>query len=392
MRCPETSNLKICFICNEYPPALMGGIGRFTQTMAQGLAAAGHGVAVVGLYRSVSAPVREQDGPITVWRLPRSTVPRAGVIINLLRLSRLVRRLYARGDMDVVEAPDYQGDSALLPAAIPCVLRLHSPQLALQQHLGWQVRLERLAVRRAWRLVAVSRWMRTLCAELSGMRGRGIQMIPNPVDPLFQPGPPFPPSEGQQVVFAGTLAPHKGVPELMRAWPRVVDRFPHATLRLFGKDGKDRSSGRPNSAVMQELLPPSYRQTVRWEGPVAASELRDAYRTAHVCVFPSLYESFGLVAVEAMACGRPVVFTSRGAGAEVIEHGVSGLLCDPTEPVDLADAIASLLHDRAFAARIGEAALRRVQDSFALPVILEQNVEMYRSVLQEPARSRWLAR
>jgi glycosyltransferase involved in cell wall biosynthesis len=233
--------------------------------------------------------------------------------------------------------------------------------------------------------------MATACADLACMRGREIQVIPNPVDPVFQPALSSQPDEEQQVVFAGTLAPHKGVWELMRAWPQVVGRVPGANLRLFGKDGKDPASGRHNSERLLESLPPECRQAVRWAGPVTAAQLRDAYLAARVCVFPSLYEAFGLVAAEAMACGRPVIYTKHGPGSEVIEHGVSGLLCDPANTAELAGAITTLLRDRPLAARLGEAALRRVQENFGLPVVLDRNLELYRSLLREPSTRWWMA-
>jgi glycosyltransferase involved in cell wall biosynthesis len=325
------------------------------------------------------------DGSVAVWRLPTCTTPRAGTLINLLRLSWHVRRMYTRGEVDLLEAPDYQGPSALLPSSIPCIVRLHSSKLVLRLHRGWQARVERIAMRRAWGLVAVSRWMALECARLLGIRGSDIDVIPNLVDPVFQPGPGILSVECHRVVFAGTLSPHKGLGELMRAWPRVLDAVPEATLWLFGKDRAEPASGRCHSEILQELLPPSCRHTVRWEGPVEATQLRDAYRGAQVCVFPSLYEAFGLVAAEAMACGRPVVFTRNGPGGEVVEHGITGLLCDPANSEELAGAIVTLLRDRQLAARMGEAALRRVEERFALPVVLRRNLELYSSVLQNQA-------
>jgi glycosyltransferase involved in cell wall biosynthesis len=168
----------------------------------------------------------------------------------------------------------------------------------------------------------------------------------------------------------------------MKAWPAVTRRVPDATLSLFGKDRTDPVTGRRQSELIPAALPPSCRASVRWEGHVEAVRLRDAYRAAHVCVFPSLFEAFGLAAAEAMACGRPVVYTRHGAGPEVVEHGVSGLLCDPRDTAELAEAIVMLLQDRQRATRMGEAALERARQQFALPAVLQQNLQLYHSVLQ----------
>ena len=100
--------------------------------------------------------------------------------------------------------------------------------------------------------------------------------------------------------------------------------------------------------------------------------------SAHVCVFPSHMETQGIVILEAMACGRPVVATSRGPGPEVLgPDGECGLLVNPTDPVDIAEKICRVLDDADMAERMGARGRQRALEHFSLPPCLGRNIAFY---------------
>jgi glycosyltransferase involved in cell wall biosynthesis len=118
---------------------------------------------------------------------------------------------------------------------------------------------------------------------------------------------------------------------------------------------------------------------VRFTGPLPWQQVVGWMKAAHVFVFASRTETQGLVVVEAMACGLPVVAVRAGGVAEVVEHGRTGLLVDP-DPEQLGAAAARVLADGHLRRSLGEQARRRAE-GFSAPRVAAQLVELYRSVL-----------
>jgi glycosyltransferase involved in cell wall biosynthesis len=98
-------------------------------------------------------------------------------------------------------------------------------------------------------------------------------------------------------------------------------------------------------------------------------------------VFPSFVESQGIVFIEAMATGRPVIGPNTGPVPEIIEDGVSGLLCNPHDPQSIAERVIQCLTDRALAARLGAAGRSRAVDFFSVERMVDRNLEFYEQVL-----------
>jgi glycosyltransferase involved in cell wall biosynthesis len=125
---------------------------------------------------------------------------------------------------------------------------------------------------------------------------------------------------------------------------------------------------------------------VRWHGHVSREELRAALETAAVAVFPSLAETYGIAPFEAMAAGCPTIYTRRGPGPELLEHGRDALLVEPSRPEDVAAAIVRVLRDPVLARRLGEEGRRRVRASFSTATLLQENVAFYRDCIRRFAR------
>ncbi len=118
-------------------------------------------------------------------------------------------------------------------------------------------------------------------------------------------------------------------------------------------------------------------------GRATTEELVRLYCRSQIVACPSLYEGFGLPAVEAMACGVPVVATSAGALSEIVEDGVTGILVPPADPNALRDALSRLLSDRDLCRRMGEAGRRRVVERFTWRRTALRTVEVYQEVCRK---------
>jgi D-inositol-3-phosphate glycosyltransferase len=126
---------------------------------------------------------------------------------------------------------------------------------------------------------------------------------------------------------------------------------------------------------------------VRFEGPIPPDQLPEFYASAGICVVPSLHESFGLVALEAMASGLPVVATRTGGMQMTVQHGASGFLVDPIDPADMAQRLLTLWRSPLVREHMGMRGARAARD-YSWPVVAEQVACLYESLIRGHASSR----
>lgn len=389
--CPDADagrRLRLCFVCDEYPPGAHGGIGTCVQVLARALAAAGHAVRVVGAVADrAGAPAYGDDQGVRVWRLPHPD-GRFGWVRARQLVWRQVRAWAASDEIDIVEVPDYAGWAAgwgRLP--IPVVSRANGSMAFFARELGLRTTrvsraLERASLERSDAWCGASRYVAEATREVFPSLPEASAVLHNPVErPSLHPALMRGTSD---IVFSGTLVPKKGVLSLMRAWPAVHAVRPDAVLHMHGKDAR-----RPDGGSMRDglaaLLPEAVRRSVRFHGHVSRDQLFAALATARAAVFPSYAEAFGIAPVEAMIVGCPTIYTRRGPGPEVVRDGVDGLLVEPDSPRDIAEAILTLLSDDALAARLGTAGQRRAHERFSIERLLPANLAFYRAVIARHA-------
>lgn len=374
--------MHICFLCHEYPPALHGGIGAFTRTLGTALAQQGHKITVVGLY-PISAGVEEGDEGIHVVRVPASRFRYLGFLQNSIRLSRQLRRLADAHPQTIFEGQE--NAFAFIPKRVPgCrVLRMHGGHHFFYTSMGEKPKagrgwIERRSFARADKYCAVSHYVAKETRQLLGLGDVPIEILPNPVNTeRFRPMPDVPTTPGL-LVFVGTLCEKKGIRQLLTAMREIVVALPHVRLLVCGRDTTDPGTGKSYRQGLQDAITEPVRQRIAFKDHVQNTELPAELAAAEVLIYPSHMESQGIAIIEGMAMGKPVVASKTGPGPEIIEHGVSGLLCDPHDPHSIAEAVIHLLKDRNLASRLGLAARQRVLGEFSLDKLVGRNVEFYR--------------
>jgi glycosyltransferase involved in cell wall biosynthesis len=186
-------------------------------------------------------------------------------------------------------------------------------------------------------------------------------VIPYYVDPgIFQPLHLQTPG-ALRVGFAGQWVPRKGLNELLDAWRSVKSALPKAELHMGGGAALWRATEESVGASgcdirIREMAAEGMLHIV---GAVPRGEMPGFWNSLNVAVVPSLYEPFGLVALEALACGIPVVATAVGGLKEIVEDGESGLLVPPGDASALAQALLTLLTNEPLRLRLGEGARKR---------------------------------
>lgn len=181
------------------------------------------------------------------------------------------------------------------------------------------------------------------------------------------------------VLYVGRFDPRKGIETLIEACSQLP---PNTHLQLVGgnrENGSDRSEQERLAALVNKL---HLGHRITFAGQVPQEYLPAYYAAADVCVVPSYYEPFGLVALEAMAAGTPVVASNVGGLQYSIEHGKTGLLVPPRDPHALADAIESILVHRSRSRALGEAGWKRVQSQFSHTSVAGKIYQLYQSLVQ----------
>lgn len=229
----------------------------------------------------------------------------------------------------------------------------------------WNWPLWRKRFKRAQYLFPSDSERRLFLEQHRGIPEASTRVIPNAVDlNLFRPTgrtAEFPAGQGLRVGYAGQWVPRKGVAQLLDAWRIVKSSLPSAELHMAGgadlwKNGRETAGAAESAGQVREM---QEQGLLRCVGELPRSQMPEFWNSVNVAVVPSLYEPFGLVALEAMACGVPVVCTSAGGLKEVVVHGESGLLVQPGDSRALAEALLSLLTNEGLRARFGDAARRR---------------------------------
>lgn len=372
--------MNICFICNEYPPALHGGIGAVTQTTARALRDRGHNVRVVGVhFKGEEVAPYEEDQGIRVWRLSMAR-SKFGWLVARHRMYRVVRDWVKRGEIDLIEAPDWQGYTSLWPrVGVPIVNRLHGSLTYFAAEMNKPVRpvarwLEVRSFHRADECSSCSHYTAARTSELFGARQKPVTVLYNSVT-LSQSTSEMP-REKNHVIFAGTLTAKKGIIQLIKTWPEVYARNPEARLNIYGKD-TGLGNGETMIPHLNTLLPERVRDSVRFCGHVSVAQLRTLYQHCTLAVFPSYSEAFAIAPLEAMAEGCPVIVANRSSGPELIEHGVNGLLIDPDNCPQIAESILGLLKNETTATRLGAAGRKTIEERFSSERIVGQVVDFY---------------
>lgn len=249
--------------------------------------------------------------------------------------------------------------------------------------------LGQFAVRRADVVIGVSSSeMREMEKHLS-VRSESVRIIPNGFHPDgFRP----PPSrmefreklgvdaDAPVVLFAGRLASNKGLQHLVPAFARVAQAHPRAQLVLAGEDQGWGARLRDEAARL------GVAERVRFTGHLSAHDYRAALACADAFVLPSEWEAFGIVLLEAMACGVPCVATRVGGAPDVIVEGETGLLVPYADVPALAEALARLLADDTLRARMGEAGRARAFGEFSWDAVVERTLALYHELVADESR------
>jgi len=267
-----------------------------------------------------------------------------------------------------------------------CGGSVHSPLSVAIDYIEWQLCYE------AWRLIVASRYMAGQLADFFHIPSDKLDVIPNGVDAsiyrrfgeadLAAFRRRFASEEELVVFHVGRLVHEKGAQTLVAAAPTILAEFPNVRFVIAGRG--------PMYATLQEIASDlGVSRAFDFVGFVSDDDRDRLYRVADVAVFPSLYEPFGIVALEAMAAGTPVVVANTGGLAEVVDAHETGLTHEPGNPESLAWAVQRILRHPDEAEMWAGTALNKARTLFSWQHVAGKTVQAYAQILAERAAVKW---
>ena len=387
--------MKILMLTWEYPPRIVGGIARVVHDLSKRLIKDGHEVTVV-TYRDGDSPYYEDDKGVQVYIVDNYMIKPNNFIewimqLNFNMVAKASEIIAKEGKFDVIHAHDWlvANSAKTLKHAyqIPVVATIHATEAGrnsgihddTQRYINdteWMLTYESTEV------IVNSNFMKGHIQGLFGLPFDKINVIPNginlttfnSVERDYDFRRQYASDNEKIILYMGRLVYEKGIQHLISAMPKILNGYNDAKLIIAGKGG-----------MLDELKAQADHMgignKVYFTGYLNSKEVQKMYKCADIAVFPSTYEPFGIVALEAMLAGVPTVVSDVGGLNEIVEHGVDGMKSYAGNPNSIADSILTLLYDHQLSSNVAKNAKKKVKEEYNWNKIAQDTYFTYQKAI-----------
>lgn len=371
--------MKILMLTWEYPPRIVGGIARVVHDLSKRLIKDGHEVTVVTYRDNADVPEYENDKGVNVYRVDNYMIHPNNFIdwimqLNFNMLSKATEIINKEGGFDIIHAHDwlvtYAAKSLKNAYDIPIVATIHATEAGRNSGIHDETQryindTEWLLTYEATEVIVNSNYMKNEIQRLFGLPFDKINVIPNGINLSNFTGierdydfrRQYAMDNEKIILYVGRLVYEKGVQHLIAAMPKILSNYNDAKLIIAGRGG-----------MMDELRAEAsnlgLNDKIYFTGYLNSKQVQKMYKCADVAVFPSTYEPFGIVALEAMLAGVPTVVSDVGGLDEIVTHGVDGMKSYAGNANSIADSVTALLYDHQLATNVSKKAKQKVKDQF----------------------------
>lgn len=395
--------MRIIMLSWEYPPRIVGGISRVVHDLAQKLGEQGNEIHVITCWQEGTKEV-EKDNHVIVHRVHPYNIEANSFIDWVLHLNfalgeQAIKVINELGSIDIIHGHDWIVAYAcrMLKYAyhIPLITTIHATEHGrnwgihndLQRYIHnveWWITYE------SWKVIVNSEYMKREAADIFQLPTDKICIIPNGVDNQkfkdYERNLDFRrnyASDHEKIIFfVGRLVNEKGAHVLIDAIPKVLNYYRDVKFIIAGK-GPQWDYLNAKAASM------GVAQQVYFTGYLSDDDLCRLYKCADIAVFPSLYEPFGIVALEGMVADVPVIVSDTGGLGEIVNHGIDGMKAYAGNANSLADCILELLFNPQRAKEMKKTALDKVRKVYNWSIISEQTMQVYRDVIEQYHHAEW---
>ncbi len=397
--------MRVAMLSWEYPPKSVGGLAQHVYDLTSAIA--DHG-AEIHLFTvgEPGIPEYERVNGVHVYRITPYNVSSPDFTtwvsqFNVAIMEKAIPVMNEHGNWNVVHAHDwlvaYAARALKHAYKIPMVATIHATEYGRnhglhndsQRHISdveWWLGYE------AWRVICCSHYMEGEIKFVFQIPDDKLVVIPNGVDPknYAQKSDKLSRNDyaaaGEKIVFyVGRLVREKGVQVLLDAVPKVLAYMPNTKFIIAGK-------GPHLNELQNQAARMGISKRVYFTGYIDDYTRNSLFSWSDVAVFPSLYEPFGIVALEAMAAQSPVVVSDAGGLSEIVIHNIDGLKTYPGNPRSLADNILAILGNPKLGIQLKQNAYRKIKQHFNWHDIAAKTLEVYKDVYEEHRGQNWYVR
>ena len=378
----------------EYPPRVVGGIARVVNDLSKRLI---HDITVV-TYKEGNVPYYELDKGVKVYRVDNFMINASNFIdwvmqLNFNMIAKASEIIQKEGEFDVIHAHDwlvaYAAKTLKHSYNIPLVSTIHATEAgrnsgirdSQQKYINdteWMLTYESTEV------IVNSNYMKGELQRLFGLPFEKINVVPNGVNLLLYSGIDrdyefrrrYAMDNEKIILFVGRLVYEKGVQHLIAAMPKILNGYHDAKLVIAGKGGM-------MDELKQEANALGLGDKVYFTGYINGKDVPKLYKAADVAVFPSTYEPFGIVALEAMLSERPIVVSDIGGLNEIVQHRENGMKCYAGNANSIADSILELLYNPELCANVTKKAKAKVRNEYNWNKIAQDTHFIYQKAICE---------
>lgn len=388
--------MRICFISYEYPPdTAIGGIATYVYQLANAFAAKNISTEVI-----CGSPLNSET--LKANSFLKITRVKCRNVEEFRALSPdIAHHIHSTNPFDLIEVPEFGAEGLYVKdklPTLPLIVKLHTPKYLIKElndhyynkktfrkiiksfsrKYDYATDVEYQSTVLADHILSPSLSLRQKISEKWKIEVSRIKHIPN----LFFPSASFlniPANNGgKTVLYAGRLETRKGVFNLAKAIPQVVKTIPEAKFIFLGKDSRGPLRERSMKEVLLKQLK-GFTNNLTFIEHVPSDEVAGYYAKTAVCAFPSLWENFPNVCLEAMSAGRAIVASAEGGMSEMLPDARANVLIDPHDPASIANGLIHSLQSN-FKKETGEANRKKVMHDYS-EKLLHDIIDTYSSFI-----------
>ena len=388
--------MKIMMLSWEYPPRIVGGIARVVHDLSHNFANQGHEVHVI-TYQEGDTKEFEKDGDVYVHRVTNYPINANNLIewvmqLNFCMIEKAADVIKEYGKFNVVHAHDwlvaYAARALKKTYKLPLVATIHATESGRNrgihnQSQGYVNDVEWMLTYEASQVICNSMYMKNEIKNLFGKPVENIHVVPNGINVNKFDGKErdwefrrnYAADYEKIIFFAGRIVNEKGIQVLLNAAPKILANYPNVKFVIAGRGPcLDELKGLTNYLGLE--------QKVYFTGYLNDVQITKMYKAIDIATFPSLYEPFGIVALEGMLAGAATVVSDSGGLNEIISHRIDGMKSYAGNPNSLADSILECLYDEQLCDQMAKKAHEKVVSEFNWDTIGKKTMDVYKNAIK----------
>lgn len=386
----QKNNLRICLVTQEYPPGKIGGIGRYSSILASKLASKGHIVHIITKEKIQSNEenifIHQTDSEDNYLKTT-STYPTVKKNAHYsIEVFKKVKEISDTYGIDIIEAPlwDIEGLTLSIKKIGPLIVRVETPIFKVAEINQWDfnedmlvsMELERNYLENADAIISISKNIKETLMSQYDISNKNWFVSPLGIDIDINQSDEV----DKSILFVGRLEVRKGVDTIIKAANMVLEKFPKIKFLLVGSDTPYNDKITYKS-YLKSLISNKFQKNFEFLDYVEESKLRELYSKCSIFVAPSIYESFGIIFLEAMRESKPIIGTNVGGIPEIIDDGENGFLIEPNDFKSLSKKLEFLLDNPKEITRLGNNGRKKLEKVFSTESFVNNTLEIYKKTI-----------